>query len=363
MFRDSTNSTIALVSLSSGQLIWVTVDDGTHALHRQDEGTVAGTYKSTATQPTLHVGGQEIDLSAETHPEFASLGPTSVNLVPGTTDQYAYYGITFANNQHQELTESWHVTFEGVIPGTPSQLGYFVDAAGTFADPSTEFCTLGVEPGDHVVLQPQAAVACGALSGTGFEYRIVSVAPRRLVLAPLDGTGAAPLPDATCAALAGPVPYAVRVSGSWTVVGSRSGFLHNWTDGVDGCVQRADADPKFTARAFTSTARNGKTIEACPPVSGEADIDWRTFQNLSFGFVLFPGCQTDQNFVTTVLPGARDADLGFQVTSGLTPLLVSVGGVPLAPWIVGTTAYIVDAAAGSFQAIDLSTQSVLGVYY
>jgi hypothetical protein len=351
----------ALVILGSGDLFELVVDD--HGTPKHGYATFEDvTLRSDATAPQLFADGLLVDRSAALHPEYPGLGPMGVALVSGTTDKYSYYGITFGEDLQRQLGETWTVAYEGVIPGAESEWG-FLAGDGTIEDPIADFCADGVEAGDHVVLRPAAISACSGVDLPVLEYGVAGVGRTALDLVALPG--GAPLPAAGCLDRA--TPYEVRTAASWTVVGSRSGFLHNWKASGEACVLRDAADPAFDAayraRAVTSLPREGDGLQACPPVVDETDIDWVAFDNGALSFRIFPACKTDETFASSVLPSRRDTEMRFRVHAGLTSRAINVGSLPLEPVVAGTTAWVFDAGGGYVATVDLVELTITASHY
>ncbi|MBM4394797.1 MAG: hypothetical protein FJ087_03795 [Deltaproteobacteria bacterium] len=354
----ATTGSRAFVTLSSGQIVRAVVTEAGAEQHRVGEAD--STVPSAATAPDLRVAGIAFDRGASLHPEHASFGPSVVSLVPGT-GRYSYYGVVFNGNPLVELTETWRVTYEGRLPGAASASGFFAGTAGRFADPSARFCDAGVEPGDLLVLLPAVRPECAAPAGVPLEFRVARVASGALTVESL--AGGAPLPD-PAACLGGAIPYEVRAADSWTVVGTRSGFLHNLAAGPDGgCVQRPDAGPGFTARARTSLPVEGTKLAACPPLPDAPDVAWLDFANVAFRFRLFPPCETSAEFVSSVIPESRDTELSFTVLSGHVPDVVSIGGVPVGAFVLGASLWVFDAGSGFLAEVDTSSMSIRSTAY
>lgn len=347
----------AFVALSSGQVVRVLVEDGGEARHQIDLASIQ--MKSSALGMSLEVNGVTVDRSIEAHPEYPSLGPMTVSLVPGSDGYYSYYGVVFNGDPSLELTENWKVTFEGVIPGTESKSGFFA-SKDIFEDPFMNFCNLGVEAGDNLVITIEEDSKCINLGKGEVEYGIVKVEKNRLYLKEF-GNGYAQLPGSDCPS--GPYRYRVRVKGAWTVVGSKSGFLHNYTSNGNDCVLRDDRDERFTGRAYTSMPKNGKELVSCPPLTGAEEIDWKVFKNPAFSFRIYPGCKIDENFKVSIVPELRDTEISFKTISGQSPKVISTGGLPGCMNIVGRTLFLSDMANGTGFLISMDDLEILKIYY
>ncbi len=367
----------ALAGLASGQVLSLLVDQGGEPVHRPDSKDGV-TVASSTSLPVVRVRGVRVGTLDEVSSEYPTFGSNLVTPVPGTVDQYSYYGITFGGRPEQELPETWRVTFEGVLPGAAGETGFFDPASATFRDPYRDFCALGVEPGDHLVLtSPPAAClasdptprACPEVSGgpdglpPGLvnlcEYRVADVGPDRLVLEEVAGARGLDL----LAGLPGPVPYEVRVADAWTVVGSRSGFLHNRVSAGDHCEERADADLRFAGRAFTSLPPPGEPLPSCPVREGASGIAWSPFTNPAFTFRIFPPCRTGEDLRAEACRLVRDTEISFGVAQGQAFRVAATGGFPVGLEAVGSRVVAVDPVFGAVHVVDWGTMTLLQTLY
>lgn len=377
MVRGETG-TRAFAGLASGQVLSIQVDQAGEPVHRletEDGVTVA----SSTSLPVVRVRGARVGTLDEVSSEYPTFGSNLVAPVPGAADQYSYYGITFGGRPEQELPETWRVTFEGVIPGAASETGFYDPGAATLRDPYRDFCTLGVEPGDHVVLTSPPAVclasdptppgACpevaGGLDGLPpglvnlCEYRVAGVGPDRLVLEEVAGGRGLDV----LAGLPGPVPYEVRVAEAWTVVGSRSGFLHNRVSAGDHCEERADSDLRFTGRATTSLPPPGAPLPSCPVREGASGIVWSPFTNPAFTFRIFPPCRTGEDLRAEACRLVRDTEVSFGVAEGRAFRVAATGGFPVGLQVVGSRLVAVDPVFGAVHVVDWGTMTLLQTLY
>ncbi len=370
--------TRALVGLASGQVLSVLVDLAGEPVHRLDvvpESTVA----SSTSVPVLRIRGERIGTLDTVSSEYPTFGSNLIAPVPGSTTKHSYYGITFGGRPEQELPETWRVTFEGVIPGAASRTGFVLSGSATLRDPYRDFCALGVEPGDHVVLTappppclaadrtpedscPKVGAASDGLP-EGLvnlcEYEVVEVRPHALVLAEVPGFRGLDL----LAAVPGPIAYEVRVSDAWTVVGSRSGFLHNLVSAGDSCEERPDADLRFTGRAYTSRPKSGASLSGCPVRDGAAEIEWIPFTNPAFSFRIFPPCRTGEDLRAKACREVRDTEISFGVAQGLSLRVAATGGFPVGLAPVGSRLYAVDPVFGAVHVVDWGTMTLLETLY
>lgn len=343
--------TRAFVTLASGQVVrMVVTDEDGEAVHDLDLSD--DQLKSTAGVPILRVDGEIVDRTVDLHAEYPSLGPRTVNSVPGATeDVFNYYGIVFNGDSGMELSETWKITYEGTIPGAGGTYGFFLPSEGAFLDPMVDLCATGIVEGDHLVLEPAPPTCLAESDGDVLnlcEFGLSRVDATGMELVELDGLGSLAL----LASLPAPVAWTVRPSDTWTVVGSNSGFLHNRVESAGECVESDTGDSRFTGRAFTSLPKVGDAVEDCPPLEDDPDIEWRRFTNPAFSFDLYPPCETDEQLDSTVLPIARGVELSFLVAGGRTPLVVGPGGILQAMTLVGTRLYVADATSGAIYELD-----------
>ena len=300
-----------------------------------------------------------------------------------------YYGVAFTDDPRLQQNETWTVRYEGSLPGT-DRVGRFVDEAGSFHDPDVDWCALGVEPGDLLVVKArEGCYRCGDFVGETFEWRIASVHADTLVL---EGRGVAraarpnvigtttvclreagvalppetfddftapqtvalsedvPLPSLAC--FGGPVDYEIRVPGRYVVAGSSTGYVHNWRNDGGRCVPRADADARFVGRADEARLAADKRLSQCPPdADGFASLyDGDYFENFAFRVRLYPGCQRNLDGSYASLGGRTERDLAwrFQVSSGFSPRRIITGQLPGRARDVSTATlrrvYVVDSA-------------------
>lgn len=342
-------------------------------LHQVEEASPD--VESVATMPVT-IDGDELDvLGVARRSDWPSFGMPDIQSDPERPGRSIYYGIRFEGDRAQQLTESWEVVYEGVLPhatgcGTFRQQGTDGETI-VFEDPSQDFCELGVSegegdfPGDVVVIRPDPEADCDVAAQEAIEYRVVSVEATRLLLAP--AYASLPLPAPGC--LEGiPLQYEIRASRHWLVIGSTSGLLHNRTSLRGTCVPRGDLSPRFTGRALTTMpADGGEVLQACPVRLGDARIAenfvTQRFQNPSFALNVVPGCRIDSRFQPVVVPPRRDQRLVFQVTSGLQPKSLALGGAPVDLVQGGKFLFVLDAATRSVYQIDAVQHLVAASWY
>ena len=136
------------------------------------------------------------------------------------------------------------------------------------------------------------------------------------------------------------VDYRVRTSGVWTVVGTRSGFLHQIVEDEEGrCVARDDADPRLGGRA-----------RQCDPDDEDPTC---VFENPYLRFRMAPGLGENGRPVPTVV----DTVWTFDTTGALDPLSISAGGMPtMIEYVPGLDALtVVDPVGGGLVEVDVSS--------
>ncbi|MBM4387519.1 MAG: hypothetical protein FJ088_07240, partial [Deltaproteobacteria bacterium] len=201
-----------------------------------------------------------------------------------------------------------------------------------------------------------------------FEFMIAEVSAGDLTLEPLETGGA--LPDPAC--FKGSLKYEARVSGSWAVTGSRSGFLHgNYTgetgeNGAAVCSKNQDEEKNgFTGRAFTSPFKESASITVCPPFGDSAEVEWKTFKNTAFTFRIYPACSYDQDFKPQPEKEVRDTTLTFTASSGFVSSGVKITGRVSAILLneYNQLIYAVDSTSNTLVEIVPETEKIDVYYY
>jgi len=373
--EDAEKGLRAYAVLASGLVERIVVDPARtgQSLHRVEEASTD--VESVATMPVTIEGEDLQVLGILQRADWPSFGMSDIQSDQDRPGHSIYYGIRFEGEPTRELSESWEVVYEGVLPhatgcGTFRE-GPVDGAVSVFEDPSQDFCELGVQegnedlPGDHVVIRPDPEAGCDIASLESLEYRIASVEATRLLLEP--AFASLPLPPAGC--LEGRrLRYEIRASGHWLVVGSTSGFLHNRTSSGGICVPRGDSSPQFTGRARTTMpVDGGEVLQACPVRLGDARIGenfaLQRFQNPAFSLNVVPGCRIDSRFRPVVVPPRRDQRLTFQVTSGFQPKSLALGGAPVDHVQAGKFLFVLDAATRSVYQVDAVQHIVTASWY
>lgn len=245
-------------------------------------------------------------------------------------------------------SESWDVVFEGALPGSTRVRGRVeTDGGDVLVDDRADFCKLGVEAGDRVVLlddplpadeRPEAcgAVDCSAFElgddEEGLEVEVIGVTPSTIEV-DWPGSGASCcFPELT--------RYQIRVrSGEWIVVGSETGYLHSWTSEGDVCVE----DPAVPDAALPLRVGRARTGEP--------------FENPYFSFVLSAGVDPEVLDADPV----RDDAWSFTTGHELAPIVLD-GGALVAQIVrapVGEGLFAVDSSAGvvEFSLADLAVEA------
>jgi len=328
-----------------------------------------------ATMPVTILGERVEPLGVVRQAEWPSFGMPDIEADPEEPGRSIYYGIRFPGPKDQVLNETWEVVYEGVLPGATG-CGVLSPSAAeadlaVFEAPDTDFCELGVSdgsgafPGDLLLIRPDTTASCEMAADTVLEYRILAVEASRLLLGPAYAT--LPLPPPGC--LGGrPLLYEIRASGHWVVSGSTSGFLHNRTSSGGRCLDRGDASPSFTGRAWTTLPEDGgEVLQACPLRIGDARIgdNWvsQRFRNASFSLNVVPGCRIDSRFQPVVVPPIRGTRLVFQTTSGRSPKTLALGGAPRDLVRAGSQMFLVDSATRVVYQVDAAGHQVVTSWF
>jgi len=415
------------------------------ALHRLAADGQA--VESSAGQPELLRGTEPLDLAFSVIPEFPSLGSFSIETDPrpaeaqcadGADDDgdgfvdcadpdcgtkapcacadgtahanpYApalpdetrtYYGVRFRDDVRLQLGETWTVRYEGVLPGTARTTGRLLDAAGTFHDPDVDWCALGVEPGDLLVVKAREGCwQCGDFVGERFEWRIAELRADTLLLegpgrslgarsrdpnAPtvcLRAAGVTPEgdPDAdftlppvvtladdvplpTPACFAGALDYEIRAPERYLVTGSVTGYLHDWRNDGGRCVRRTDSDERFRGRAEETPANGGQG--GC--TYDEAGTE---FTNLALRLRVYQGCSRGLDGRAEPVETERDIAWRFSVTSGFGARRLVTGQIPgRSAALSGSTlrrVYVVDSSGEAVFELnaELDAESVRDTFF
>lgn len=210
--------------------------------------------------------------------------------------------------------ERWAITYEGPIPQTAHGNGRYVRAA----DPTNasgglelvvdaaDFCAAGVEDGDQVVITSplvndrgteKDSDRCKELKKLADEVDddrvlipVVRAFSDRLMLSERGvrvGSRARSIDDILDCAAGAPLAFYVRAGRqAYTVVGSRSGFVHPVVRRADGrCVVPADADPLHAGRAYADQVFQNGRVAFIPRRPAEDEADPRMDSGVGFRLV------------------------------------------------------------------------------
>ncbi len=197
--------------------------------------------------------------------------------------------------------EIWTLTYEGALPDSLRTDGIIdADEPGLLVPAGGNFCTLGVVPGDHLIITESTPSldgeegACDAFSAAELEYTVELVRSDGVRLALTGEEGhAEQLPNREC--FAEGFEYEVRASESWLVVGSTSDLLHDQVALSEQCVSET-GNELLTGRLTAS----------------------EPFQNVAFSLVLAGGD----------VPATRDVQLFFDVQNHFATTAISIGPHP-----------------------------------
>jgi len=264
-------------------------------------------------------------------------------------------------------TETWTLTWEGILPGTTHFDGTLLEGAvaetAEIQDALASFCshgTLGEDvaaPGVPLavveVLDPPAGEDCSTEELEVFSdqarrfFPVRTASDASLIVGPYHDTRVEPRDFALRPECFGPrIAYRVRLAGAYAVVGAVTGYLHDvFADALNGgaCVDGPDPDP---GRAVPDVP----TGLATPGCAHTALVENAIFTTGLF----FDTCDAEE-------PGPPEPGTGwtFGVTGGfgrlrINPVVDLTGGVnkasnlvqlKLAPFPGPTELYVVDEGA------------------
>jgi hypothetical protein len=385
---------VFMPTLSGDILLIEAIRRGT-PVHRFAQLTTLPENRGTSVSPPLFVHrGVSSALNTARSSGAPMLGPdveeelaSAVEGVSASlTRRYGVWpaGYPEAVDNEAVATETWSVTYEGVIPKTASTLGRLRDGQ-TFEDLDASFCGAGVHTGDWLTLEVAPSSVAEALRSTAVvedaagQLCPLEVATSLFIDVPITGVGQTTLgvdlagarsrpalpnldltaieadsnlslsncqaarqalnleaqvvhlsegeapTTVTSAELPRVMRYAVRVSGTWAVVGTRSGFLHDqhWQLDPDSGVGTCEAMETHAGYVGRVTQRSDSgTYIACPPSSEQLQHDATThlyteaadgrFTNVSFSLDIFEGCEeTAEGIIGR--PSQRDMQWVFEV--------------------------------------------------
>ncbi len=274
------------------------------------------------------------------------------------------FGITMRHELEDERTDSlwrttnerWDVVFEGPLPGSTRSRGRVEEEGGdALIDERTDFCRLGVEPGDSVVilqdplLPEEMAPGCdevdcsGQLLGDDDFGVEATVAPGGVSSTRLDVLD---WPEDAACCFGEFTRYQVRLpAGNWIVVGTDTGYLHPWTSRDGACEidsEIVDIDPDLDGVQHF--------------LSGRVATSER-FENPYLSFTILPGDETLGP--NSDAQPQRDDAYSFDTAGSYAGLAIPggsmIGEIIQAP--VGDRLYVVDSARGVIE-VSLATLDI-----
>ena len=348
----------AIVKLSDGTYLWIYLANG-EVVKYQIADSNGPKYQLTDSElivrdsisvPDLLVDNKLVDGGFAENVDYPSMGPLEVDLIPGTNDEYSFYGVKFLSQKLTIPNEYWTVTFEGRIPDTDSVSGV-LSAEGMLTDQGHDFCVLGVEKGDRLIFT-ETGDTCNLQVQS---ITITGVTPHTLKL---------DLNEVPAACLGKGLDYYIRATNQWVVNGSVTGFLHPWYSDGDKCSIKKDAKG-MQARVARSMPKDGIKLANCPVYPQDPEIEWNEFRNIEFSFSIFPGCTIDKDYNITVVPPKQDTQFRFSAFNYITPVSSTVGGhvVSIVSPPGAIILYLVNMGADSVEAIDADTGTIEKTFY
>jgi|GEM_PF-6755098 len=315
--------------------------------------------QTTITKPLLQDGELAVEVGLSS--PFAYPGFGVMEVVDQPDGSSVFYGIVPAADAVDLRSETWTLEYEGLLPDSRGQRAVLDPDTGSLVDPSADFCELGVEEGDVLVLHlPDVEPDCAPLLGRDWEVPIEAVSSDRLrvvldTLTPADGV--APAEPAVLEGQCGRsgLQYQVRASGAFLVTGSRTGLLHPWTSIGGRCVAREGADPRLVSRArVAEPASPGVELDTCPAIGDTTAFTPHPFQNPSFGLTIYPGCERLESLKYRPLAPKRDVRWRFRISGGVQPRWIATGGLPEEMvWVDEITSlFFADPARGATYVIE-----------
>jgi hypothetical protein len=327
---------------------------------------------TSITKPQLTDGELAVEVGL-TSP-FAYPGFGVMEVVEQPDGSSVFYGIVPSASRADVRSETWTLEYEGLLPGSRGQRGVLDPDSGSLVDPSADFCEVGVEEGDTLVLHlPDVETDCAPLLGRDWQVPIESVSRDRLrvrldELAPADGS---PLDepvalDGRCGRSG--LVYQVRAAASVLVTGGRTGMLHPYTSSGGRCVTREDADPRWTSRAIVAVPSSPDLeVDACPALGDTQDFEAHPFRNPSFQLTLYPGCERLESLKYRVVTPSRDVRWRFRLSGGIQPRWIATGGLPEEMvWVDEITSlFFADPARGATYSVEETVDGAISgnVFY
>jgi hypothetical protein len=283
---------------------------------------------------------------------FEDLFPSGADFIYGISF-YPYdpwEGIMDPPDIRRALTQSWTLSYEGVLPYSGG-IGGNVEEGGRFVDTGLPLCVVGVRAGDVLVIDDPPSpvdpdVDCDSFekaheSAEELEYVIVEATQYELLIEPPAGRDYG-LPDESCFPFA--VKYHVRLDREWTVVGGATGYLNDWAVDEEGrCMDRLPACSTWGEEECTLL--NGRTVEDAFYVN----------PYIKFRLNPLPEDKEPPDQTTYTYLGV----------SGFEPLSISVARYPMSikylPW--NASLYISDAATEGLVELEVEDFMVTNKYF
>ena len=285
------------------------------------------------TKPQLTDGDTAVEVGL-TSP-FAYPGFGAMEVVEQPDGSSIYYGITLTTSRTDARAESWTLDYEGVLPDSRGRRGVLDPDGGDLVDPTADFCELGVQVGDWLILDvPALEDDCVPLSGRSWQAPITAVGRDRLrvdlaALAPAEGDAPTTPPTFEGRCGRSGLVYEVRVADAFLVLGGRTGVLHGATSAGGRCVPRDDADPLWVSRArVAKPLTDALELDVCPAVGDTANFAPEPFANPSIQLTLYPGCERLESLKYRPVTPSRDTTWRFRVSGGVQPRYISTDGQP-----------------------------------
>jgi len=372
-FTATESALLAYVSDDGGRCSRILVEDETGPVHEADSAT-EDDASTTASKPELFVDGVEVQLGYSPAPGYPTLGPLLVETMDAASGTKRYYGIEFTDDLKAHRTETWRVKYEGALPDT-NRLRAFVQNAGTdeevLAVTGGSLCDVGAREGDYLTVRFDGE-ECGDLAADsqynfvienlGTDWILLAANPA-WTLTPEAERSTVEVFDWTC--IPQPFEFQLRTRQEFTVVGSKTGFLHTVVDGADGCRPAVDGEPLFAGRASAARLKPDADLTDCPIVGPLDELELSLFSNPMFSLNIYPACTQTPSGERDLEEIARDTLWRFAVVSGYQTQTVSVGNLPVDHFLSPEegTLFILDTAGRSIRSLALEEFLTSVTYY
>lgn len=347
------------------------VSEGDIPAHQPDSATEEDA-RTMGSKPRLYIDGEELQMGYTPVAGYPNLGPLLVETIDEEENLKRYYGLEFTDDLRVHRNETWTVSYEGRLPGISDMRAVQV-GENELVVIGGNLCEAGALAGYSFTFVAPDDVACDVLeAGMVYDYKIESVGGDRVVLAADSGwtedeeeEGRIPVGDVAAGCLAGSIEFSVRPASAFVVSGSRTGYLHNIVDSMDGCVPDEGGDPLFNGLAHAATLKTGKTLADCPVTSAVESLAVQPFANPLFSFTLYPACVEELDSSIHLVEHVRGTIWTFAVTSGFSSQTISAVKMPVdvSIWPDSNKMYILDLAARSVRVIDLVEFLLEAVHY